>query len=79
MGCRQSLIFCATEQCGPCGAYPVKAKGAACIRSNRPATILSRDLPPPAIDEPLDDAEPDHPPMRDPPLPESGPAKIAWM
>ena len=37
------------------------------------------DPEPPAIDEPLDDAEPDHPPMRDPPLPESGPAKIAWM
>jgi len=38
-----------------------------------------RDLPPPAIDEPPDDGEPDHPPMRDPPLPESAPAKIAYL
>jgi hypothetical protein len=45
----------------------------------QPRPHPGRDLPPPAIDEPLDDAEPDHPPMRDPPLPESGPAKIAWM
>jgi len=43
----------------------------------QPRPHPGRDLPPPAIDEPPDDSEPDHPPMRDPS--EGGPAKIAWM
>jgi hypothetical protein len=45
----------------------------------QPGPYPGRDLPPPAIDEPPDDGEPDHPPMRDPQSPESIPAKIAWM
>lgn len=45
----------------------------------QPRPHPGRDLPPPVIDEPPDDSEPDHPPMREPPSPESGPAKIAWM
>jgi hypothetical protein len=36
------------------------------------------DLPPPPIDEPPGDSEPDQPPMRDPPLrPEGNPPQIA--
>ena len=37
-----------------------------------------RDFPPPPIDEPPVDPQPDQPPVRDPPLrPEGDPAKIA--
>jgi len=43
----------------------------------QPRPTPGRDLPPPAIDEPPDDTEAAHPPMRDPS--EGGPAKIALM
>jgi hypothetical protein len=43
-----------------------------------PAPHPGRDLPPPAIDEPPDDTEADHPPMREPPRrPEGDPPLTA--
>jgi hypothetical protein len=45
---------------------------------HEPPAYPGRDLPPPPIDEPPGELEPDQPPMRDPPLrPEGDPAKIA--
>jgi hypothetical protein len=45
---------------------------------SEPLPHPGRDLPPPPIDEPPDDSEPDHPPMRDPPRrPEGDPPMTA--
>ena len=44
---------------------------------SEPGPHPGRDLPPPPIDEPPGDCEPDQPPVREPVRPEGNPPQIA--